>query len=230
MTFCHSKLKVIIPARGGSKGVPRKNVKLLKGLPLIAYPILAAKKCKNVSDIYVSTDNDEIAETAKGYGATIIDRPPQYATDTALDIDVMRHAVKFLNDSGDIVHLRATTPMIESEVIDSAIKYFFENVECTALRSAHECPETAFKFFKKSNIFWEGLFNDKFDGDYYNQPRQTLPKTFQPNGYVDIVRPHWFMRNNSLHGNKMLAFETSYVHEVDTLNDFKILEAINDKN
>ena len=82
------KFKVIIPARGGSKGVPRKNVRILNGRPLIAYPIQAAQKSKYVSAIYVSTDNQEIAETAKRYGATIIDRPAQYATDAALDIPI----------------------------------------------------------------------------------------------------------------------------------------------
>ena len=84
------RFKVIIPARGGSKGVPRKNIRVLNGLPLIAYPIRAAQKSKYVSEIYVSTDDQEIAETAKKYGATIIQRPTKYATDAALDIDVIR--------------------------------------------------------------------------------------------------------------------------------------------
>ena len=228
MTSCHNKLKVVIPARGGSKGVPRKNIKLLRGIPLIAYPIIAAKNCKNISKIYVSTDDAEISEIARSYGATIIRRPARYATDTALDIDVMRHVVSFLNEQADIVHLRATTPMVESNVLDRAIEYFLNNLDCSALRSAHECPETAYKFFKKNEMYWNGLFNDKLEGDYYNQPRQSLPKTYQPNGYIDIVRPNWFMKNDTLHGDRMLAFETPYVQEVDTYDDFKILEALND--
>ena len=98
------RLNVIIPARGGSKGVPKKNIKLLNNLPLIAYPIKAALKCKYVSNIYVSTDNDEIATIANSYGASIITRPNELATDSALDIDVMRHAVEFLQDTSSIVH------------------------------------------------------------------------------------------------------------------------------
>ena len=228
MTSYLKKLKVIIPARGGSKGVPRKNVLSLRGQPLIAYPILAAKECRNVSEIYVSTDDQEIAEIASSFGAQIITRPVQYAADASLDIEVMRHAVNFLNDDEEIVHLRATTPMVVATMIDRAIEYFVENPECTALRSAHECPETAFKFFKKDLLYWKGLFDDDFQGDYYNQPRQKLPKTYQPNGYVDIIKPCWFMKNDSLHGNKMLAFETPYTHEIDTFEDFKILEALSD--
>jgi CMP-N-acetylneuraminic acid synthetase len=220
------KFKVIIPARGGSKGVPRKNVRVLNGLPLIAYPILAAQKSAYVSEIYVSTDDQEIADTAKRYGAKIIQRPTKYATDTALDIDVMRHAVEYLDDYGDIIHLRATTPMVQPHTIDQAAKYFINNPKCTGLRSAHEASETAYKSFKKAGEYWEGLFNNEYEGDYYNWPRQQLPKTYQPNGCIDIIRPKHFMQDLALHGAKMLAFITPFVHEVDTIDDFKIIEAI----
>ena len=228
MTPSHGRLKVIIPARGGSKGVPRKNIRLLGGLPLIAYPILEAQKCKNISTVYVSTDNFEIAGIAKEYGAEIIERPAEYATDESLDIDVMKHSVTHLNDFGDIVHLRATTPKISSHFLDKAIEYFLDNPLCTSLRSAHECPETAYKYFQKNGTYWQGLFDDQLEGEYYNQPRQSLPSTYHPNGYIDILKPSWFMNNDSLHGNKILAFETPYTHEVDTIDDFKILEALHD--
>jgi len=220
------RFKVIIPARGGSKGVPRKNIRVLNGLPLIAYPIRAAQKSKYVSEIYVSTDDQEIAETAKKYGATIIQRPTKYATDAALDIDVMRHVVEHLSDYGDIIHLRATTPMVQPHIIDQAVEYFTDNPECTGLRSAHEAPETAYKSFKKTGEYWEGLFNDEYEGDYYNWPRQRLPKTYQPNGCIDIIRPKHFMQDTALHGTKMLAFVTPFIHEVDTIDDFKTIEAI----
>ena len=220
------KLKVIIAARGGSKRVPGKNIKLLKNKPLIAYPITEAKKCKYTSEVYVSTDDTDIKKVAEEYGAKIILRPKKYATDTALDIDVMRHVVRVLNDEDDIVHLRATTPIIKSEVIDDAIKYFFDNEMCTGLRSAHEAPETAYKFFSKDDIYWKGLFDNEIEGDYYNWPSQSLPKTYHPNGYVDILRPKQFMKSDNLHGDKMLAFITPFTYEVDTPDDFKILEAV----
>ena len=223
-------MKAIIPARGGSKGVPKKNIHLLNGVPLVGHSIIEAKKCKNISKIYVSTDSDEIAVVAKSYGAEIIDRPSKYATDTSLDIDVMRHAVEYLGNHDDIIHLRATTPMVHHDVLDKAIEYFFDNQYCTSLRSAHETPESAYKFFQKKDLYWVGLFDDKLSGQYYNKPRQILPKTYHPNGYIDIVRPSWFMKNDSLHGNKMLAFETPYTHEIDTTEDIKILEALYDQD
>ena len=230
MTFSPRKLKAIIPARGGSKGVPKKNIRLLNDIPLIGYCISEAKKCKNISKVYVSTDSSEIAIVAERYGAEIIDRPPQYAMDNSLDVDVMRHAVEYLDDHDDIVHLRATTPMVSCDILDKAVEYFAHNNQCTSLRSAHECPESAYKFFQKNGLYWGGLFDDKMTGEYYNKPRQALPKTYHPNGYIDILRPSWFMENDSIHGDKILAFETPYAHEVDTLEDFKILEALYDQN
>jgi len=219
------RLKVIILARGGSKGVPGKNIKKINGIPLLAYPILAARKAKHISDIYVSTDDKDIKRVALEYGALVIDRPKELAQDNTLDIDAMRHVVKYLGDNGDIVHLRATTPMVHWKVLDEAIEHF-QNNECSGLRSAHESPETAYKSFKKNNKYWSGLFDDEFQGEYYNLPRQQLPKTYQPNGYIDIVKPQQFMNSDSFHGDKMIAFVTDFAHEVDTPMDFKILEAI----
>jgi len=227
MTSCFKKLKAIIPARGGSKGVPRKNLRLLKGVPLLAYPIMTAKQSRYISDIYVSSEDEEILETALSFGAKIVKRPAIYATDTSLDIDVMRHFVEHVQEYDEIVHLRATTPITNSDVLDRAIEYFFNNSECTALRSAHEASETAYKSFKKIGNYWGGLFDKEFPGeDYYNLPRQQLPKTYEANGYIDILRPEVFMKSDNLHGNKMLAFVTEYAHEIDTIQDLKIIEAI----
>ena len=221
------KLIAIILARGGSKGVPRKNIKTLNKIPLLAYPIIAAQGSKFISDIYVSTDDVEIKDVALKYGAKVIDRPSKFAQDESMDIDVMRHAVVYLNHYvDDIVHLRATTPMIEPHILDDAIEYFLQNDDCTGLRSAHEAPETAYKSFKKNGNYWGGLFDHQLEGDYYNLPRQSLTKTYHPNGYIDIVRPKQFMKSDNLHGDKMLAFITPFTHDIDTLDDFKILEAV----
>jgi len=224
-------LNSVILARGGSKGVPGKNIKEINGIPLLGYPIIAAKKSEYISDIYVSTDDINIKKVALEYGAEVIDRPKDIARDDTTDVESMRHAVEFLNSTDDIVHLRATTPMVKSDVLDKAIEYFFENEDCTSLRSGHESPETAYKSFKKKmGKYWGGLFDNEYEGEYYNLPRQQLPITYQPNGYVDIVRPKQFMDGDSFHGDKMLAFETEFAYEVDTPNDFKILEVVYGKN
>ena len=224
------RLKVIIPARGGSKGVPGKNIKQINGIPLLGYPILAAQQAKLISDIYVSTDDDAIEQIAIKYGAKIIKRPRYLAEDDSLDIDVMRHAVDRLKDKEDIVHLRATTPMIKGHILDEAIKFYNKNTDCSSLRSGHEASETAYKSFKLVDTHWSGLFNHEYEGEYYNWPRQKLPKTYQANGYIDIIKPSQFMNSNSLHGGKVLAYITPYTHEVDTIEDFKIIETIYDTN
>ena len=122
------KLKVIILARGGSKGVPRKNIRKINDIHLIGYPILASKDSQNISEVYVSTEDDEIKKVALDYGAKVIDRPSELARDKSLDIDGMRHAVKHLQSYDDIVHLRASTPMVDSNVIDDTIEYFFQQI------------------------------------------------------------------------------------------------------
>jgi len=215
-------MNCLILARGGSIGVPKKNIKLLNGKPLIAYPIESAKKTKYISKVYVSTDSDEIAEIAKSYGAEIIKRPSELAQSNSLDVDAFKHAVKFLGEE-DIVQLRATTPIINPMVLDKAIEYFLENPEATSLRSAQEFSESVYKFFKKDGPYWTGFFPE-LQGEYYNRPRQSFPASYLPNGYIDIVRPKIFMYKDTFHGDKMLSFVTEPVIEIDTPEDFARLE------
>lgn len=222
-------MNCLILARGGSKGVPRKNIKLLGGLPLIAYPIIAAKNSKKIEDIYVSTDDNEISEIAKNYGAKIIKRPKSISGDRSTDIEAFRHACDYLNDYNDIVHLRATTPLVKSDVIDKAIDVFRKS-ECTSLRSGHETSESAFKYVLKKGDYWSPIIKDMNISDI-NLPRQTFQKTFIPNGYVDIVKPNFFMNlNNDFHGDKIHAFVTGFSPEIDTLDDFYYIEYMIQKN
>ena len=218
------KLKVVILARGGSKGLPGKNIKKINNIPLLGYPILASQKTKYISDIYVSTDDDKIKKVALEYDAKVIDRPSKFAQDDSLDIDAMKHAVEYLQSYDDIVHLRATTPMIKSSILDNAIEYFLDNSECTSLRSAHEVDSFPEKMFKKQGKYWSGLFNESMSGEYYNLPRQKFSKTYQPNGHIDIVRPDYFMKNNSFHGDKILCYITGYTQDIDTEHDYERLK------
>ena len=154
-------MKVIILARGGSKGVPGKNIKKLNGVPLLAYPIISAHMTKGISKVYVSTDDDKIKNIALGHDAEVIDRPSEFAQDESLDIGAMRHAVEYLDDYSDIIHLRATTPMIKPHILDDAIDYFLKNKHCTSMRSAHESSnicEMPIKWKEAKNFY---VFDDK---------------------------------------------------------------------
>lgn len=225
----------LIPARSGSKGVPKKNVKSLEGYPLIAYSIIAAKQSKEIDRVIVSTDSEEFAEIAKRYGAEVpFLRPKEFASDKSTDKDVILHLMDWLKENENIepeliVHLRPTTPLRDPKLIDESIRSIKGSSEATALRSAHEMAESVHKVFEVEGGFLLGLFPDDPRPEYYNLPRQTFPSSYSPNGYVDIIKPDFVRKNDSLHGPKMLAFITPLSVEVDRLEDFEYLEYLIEK-
>jgi N-acylneuraminate cytidylyltransferase/CMP-N,N'-diacetyllegionaminic acid synthase len=197
-------MDALILARGGSKGVPKKNIKLLNNKPLISYVIESAKKSKKIKNIYVSTDCEEIKEVLKKLDVIVIDRPLEISQDNSLDVDSFRHFCNLLNYT-------------------SPIKIFNININTvTSLRSAHQMSESAYKFFIKDDNIWKPLVN----GVDTNKPRQSYPKTYIPNGYVDIVNPNIFMNQDSFYGDKIFAFETKSTPEIDTMDDFDYIEYI----
>jgi CMP-N,N'-diacetyllegionaminic acid synthase len=213
------KLKCIVLARGGSKGVPGKNIKPLLGIPLLGWVLNEARKCRMIDEFWVSTDCDKIAEVAKSYGAKVIIRPNEISGDDSLDVDAFVHALPFMGECDDIVHLRATTPVIDSGVVDDAIRYFLNNREnCTSLRSGHKMSESIYKFFKLNDSFFEPI------SEGHHLGRQNVESTYIPNGYVDIIKVETILKTKTLHGDKILAFETEHVVEIDTLEDFEYLE------
>lgn len=217
----------LILARGGSKGIERKNIKKLLNQPLIYYVINAAKKSKKISEIYVSSDDSEILEISKNLGCQVIQRPNEISTDISLDIDSFRHFCIENNHTEPLVHLRATTPLIDPIVIDDAIRIFIENEKrITSLRSAHETSESVYKFYKKNGDFWSPI-DDSIDPTL---PRQSYPKTYSPNGYIDIVKPSVFMTSDSFYGEKIYSFITDKTYEIDTIEDFNYVEYILKKN
>jgi CMP-N-acetylneuraminic acid synthetase len=115
----------VTPARGGSKGVPRKNVRPLDGRPLIAWTIEAARASRLIDRYVVSTEDAEIAAVARDLGAEVIDRPPELATDAASTVAVLQHVLTRI-DAGTVVLLQATSPIRDPGLIDRCIEQFFE--------------------------------------------------------------------------------------------------------
>ena len=219
----------IIPARGGSKGVPKKNVRLLRGYPLIAYSIVAARMTKRIDRIIVSTDSEEIAEISRHYGAEApFLRPLEYAQDHSPDRDFLVHAIRWFEENegmspGFLVHLRPTTPLRNPAVMEEAITEILNHPDATCLRSAHPCPESPFKWFlKREDGYFTGLQSD--DMDALNRPRQMFPTVYVPDGYVDILKTDFIKNSDSIHGNRVLAFISPFCREVDTIEDFEMLE------
>jgi len=224
------KVCSIIPARGGSKGVPGKNIKPLGGHPLIAYSIIASKLSKKIQRVIISTDSQEIADIARRYGAEApFLRPSEFASDGSPDIDFVLHAIGwFETNEGKVpeylVHLRPTTPMRDPLVIDDAISKLVADPEATSLRSAHEAPESPYKWFIRNE---RGYFTGVIPGysnDRLNESRQSFPKVYVPDGYVDVLRTSFVKSAKKLHGDRMIGFVSAFCTEVDTKEDFERLE------
>lgn len=226
----------IIPARGGSKGVPGKNIKMLNGHPLIAYSIKASMKSENINRTIISTESDEIAEISKRYGAEVpFLRPSSISSDNSTDTEFVLHALKWFEmNEGTLpdylVHLRPTTPLRDFHLIDEAIKEFQNDDSYTALRSAHEMSESAYKTFEIEDGIFKTAFSRLSNLDASNIGRQAFPKTFSPNGYVDILKSRFVLENKLIHGNKVKALITPRLAEVDTIEDFDLLEYLIHKN
>ena len=223
----------IIQARGGSKGVPKKNIKRLGGHPMIAYSIAAADLCDDVSRLIVSTDSDEIAAIAEAYGAEVpFLRPAEFACDGATDAGVILHALDWLRANQAcipdlVVQLRPTTPFRDPAMISAALDHMRAHAAATSLRSAHPMAEPPQKMFGLDESgYFEGLFPQETRPEYYHLPRQAFPTTYYPNGYVDIIRPTYLTStpHETIYGDRILGFTTPFVPEVDTPEDFEYLE------
>ena len=221
----------IIPARSGSKGVPGKNIKNLGGIPLFAFSIIAAKMMSSVSRVIVSTDSSEYAEIAKKFGAEVpFLRPIDISGDKSTDYDLFLHALNWFDKNENkipefLLHLRPTTPLRDPQIMESAVKLFLENKEkATSLRSGHSAPESPYKWFlKDENNYFIGL-RDDLTPEKVNLPRQSFPSVYIPDGYIDVLKSSVILNTGTLHGDKMLVFESPFCVEVDTKEDFEYLE------
>jgi len=223
-----SDIITLIPARSGSKGIIDKNIKPLNNHPLLAYTIKAAQKVNAIQRIIVSTDSEKYAEIAKSYGATVpFLRPKEIADDDSTDFEWVQHALEWLKKKENflprlIVHLRPTTPLRDPEIIHQAIEAIESSEEATALRSVHEMPFTAYKTCQVKGKFLTCAFTESPELDKINFSRQQYPKTYQPNGYVDILKGDFVYRNtdHNVHGDKTLAHITPNIQDVDAPEDF----------
>ena len=159
----------IIPARGGSKGIPRKNIKLLAGKPLIAYSIEAAIKSEFVNRVIVSTDDDEIEQISIKYGAEVIIRPKKLAEDDSPTIDGIIHALNILEKTGYlpdiVVLLQPTSPLRTQDDVDNAIIYYLKNKDkYDSLISICEFDHSPYWSLKVDN----GNLKPNFGEEYFN--------------------------------------------------------------
>lgn len=221
----------IIPARGGSKGVPGKNIRPLAGYPLIAYSIAAGMMSLRIDRVVVSTDSEEIAEISRRYGAEVpFMRPAEFASDHSRDREFVTHALEWFQvNEGSVpeflAHLRPTTPLRDPALIDNAVDAIVSNPEATSLRSGHEAPDSPFKWFMLNEQgYFYGFNPDNPRTGYSNLPRQLFPKVYIPDGYVDVLRTSFVLGADDIHGTRIMGYILPVCIEVDAPEDFDFLQ------
>ncbi|PIQ82331.1 MAG: cytidyltransferase [Candidatus Omnitrophica bacterium CG11_big_fil_rev_8_21_14_0_20_64_10] len=222
-----SEVIALIPARGGSKGVPRKNLQPLSGKPLLVHSIETALGCPEIRRVLVSTDDPEIAEAARKAGAEApFLRPADLSGDTVPDWPVFEHALHWIQkETGNlpelVVHLRPTHPVREIPVIRQAIGRMRRHPEADALRSVSVAAQTPYKMWRSAGEFLEPLLTLPGIPEPYSQPRQRLPMVYWQNGYVDVIRSRTLLEKRSMTGQKILSLvvERPWV-EIDDWESF----------
>ena len=230
----HPQVLALIPARGGSKSIPRKNIRLLAGYPLIAYSIAAGLAANTVTRILVSTDDPEIAEIARQYGAeTPFLRPPELAQDNTPDLPVFQHALHWLEENEGwqpeiIVQLRPTSPFRRVMHIDQAVYRLIERPEADAVRTVCMPFQNPFKMWR---IQPDGFMQPLVDlgvPEPYNMPRQALPDVFWQTGYVDAAWSDTLIHKNSMTGEHILplVIDPSEWIDIDSPDDWRRAERL----
>ena len=226
----------IVPARGGSKKVPRKNIKILDGKPLLYYTIREAKKSKYIDRIIVTTDDREIADIALKYDAEVpFLRPGELAGDNITDLPVFQHCIQWIEQNEKyqvdvVVHLRVTAPLRTIEHIDKGIELLLKNPSADSLRSLTIAGQHPMKMWMLKNNQLEPFIPESQSGleESYNMPRQRLPKVYIQNASVDVIWCKTIIEKNSMCGDKIIPFimDEDVSVNIDTKVDFILAETL----
>lgn len=219
---------VVIPARGGSKGIPRKNIKPFDGKPLIYYTIDTARAVCDDEDICVSTDDAEIISVVEEYGLKVpFVRPAELATDTAGTYEVLLHALDFYEKIGNhydaVVLLQNTSPFRTAEHLKGALKLYTPDVDMVV--SVKECAANPYYCVFEEN--YEGFLHvSKGDGTIYR--RQDAPKVYEYNGAIYIINPESLKKQHMHQFKKRVKYVMDEMSsfDLDTMTDWKIAEMI----
>jgi len=219
----------LIPARGGSKGIPRKNIRDFAGAPLIAYSIAAALQAQHVTRVIVSTDDEEIAAVARQWGAeTPFLRPTELAQDDITDLPVFQQALAWLAEYEAyhpefVVQLRPTSPVRPVGLIDDAIELMLTNPQADCVRGVVPSGQNPFKMWRiePDSHQLKPLLSLPNVKEPYNAPRQELPKTYWQTGHIDVIRTSTILEKGSLTGDVILPIliDPRYTVDIDTPSD-----------
>ncbi|HBA86058.1 MAG TPA: acylneuraminate cytidylyltransferase [Verrucomicrobia bacterium] len=219
----NQKCVAIIPARGGSKGIPRKNIRALAGRPLLAWSIEDAQKASGVDGVYVSTDDQEIAETALKHGAEVIRRPSELATDTSSSESALLHALDRIEAGGvvveSVVFLQATSPLREPKHIEEALQ-IFKQAHADSLVSV--CPSHAFLWKEEDGC---GI---PMNYDPSRRPMRQAMRQYRETGSIYIFRPQLLRATGSRLGGRIALYKMPEECglDIDSLEDWAIAERV----
>ena len=219
----------LIPARGGSKGIPRKNIRDFAGAPLIAYSIAAGLQAQHVTRVIVSTNDEEIAAVARQWGAeTPFLRPTELAQDDITDLPVFQQALAWLAEYEAyhpefVVQLRPTSPVRPVRLIDEAIELMLTNPQADCVRGVVPSGQNPFKMWQiePDSHQLKPLLSLPNVKEPYNAPRQELPKTYWQTGHIDVIRTSTILEKGSLTGDVILPIliDPRYTVDIDTPSD-----------
>ncbi|WP_078129424.1 cytidylyltransferase domain-containing protein [Leptospira alexanderi] len=218
------KILGLIPARGGSKGIPRKNIKFIAGKPLIVWTIEAALKSKYLTSIVVSTDDSEIAEVAKQTGASVpFLRPSELATDYSSGIDPVLHALDNLPEFDYVMLLQPTSPLRTSTDIDDCIEFAMKR-KTNSVVSVCETQENPFWMF----CLDDSLRMTKLLNVEDVKRRQDSPKIFSLNGSIYLSEVNYFREKKKFITEDTLAYLMSKESsiDIDDMMDWKLAEIL----
>ncbi len=223
--FNQEKILAIIPARGGSKGVLRKNIKPAGGRPLIAWIIEAAKKSRYIDRLILSSDDSDIISVAQQYGCDVpFVRPSDLARDNSSASDVVLHAIDEIPEYDYVMLLQPTSPLTVTKDIDGCIESCI-NSGAKSTVSVTEPDKSPYWMF---NMEKDNRLVPVLEERYLNMRRQDLPLVYIPTGAIYIAQVKWFLKNRSFYGSSTLGFfipqERSL--DIDSELDFKLFEAI----
>jgi N-acylneuraminate cytidylyltransferase len=222
-----SETIAIIPARGGSKGIPRKNLVPIAGQPIVVHSIRHALGSRLVRRVLVSTDDPEIAAVAVQAGAEVpFMRPRELAEDHVLDWPVFEHALSYLAvhegyHPDVVVHLRPTAPHRRPEWIDAAIELLLSRGEADSVRSVSKVDQHPYRVFRiDESGFLDPLMKHQHPRPYVLR-RQDLPPLYYYNCVIDVARVSTIMDNKSMTGDRILAYvmDPNDVLDIDTPRD-----------
>ena len=218
-----NKVIAIILARGGSKGIPRKNVLEFAGHPLVAWSVIQAKQTTEIDEVYISSDSDEILEIAQSYGAKIIKRPDEISGDSAKSEEAITHALSILGSNQEmIIMLEPTAPLREADDLDNCVRMFRTEGWDSCFSGATLQDFLIWKRDKNGELI-------SVNYDYKNrQMRQAIARRYLENGSFYIFKTELIRQTtNRLGGNIGIYKMAKYkMYQIDDLDDVKLCEVI----